>query len=341
MARSDILPDGVKLGLTLDRYAELMGIPEAAFNGLIKDEEIPQYACNTVWKKRHRDNLAMYIAMAEETREEELGYHISRKYLTETHMFGNPITLKRAYVSQVGEETVSTIQAGYTLTYGNDPVTVSIATTVSSANEIRIYYPGEDVEIHPSNISISGGIATISIPKSRLVKPELNDDREDTLRYDNGDNFLETVDVKRVYYDETAGIEYIWVSSTTYAELTQQGKPILENSRLGILKTYPALYANGVWAAKSYTYDSLPLQIRVKYVSGRASSQRVELLTAKLAHTLMPFKPIDCEAVTQYWQKDLEVNKRAVITPYGSSNGAVEAWVFDSRQKLGHGGMIA
>ncbi len=48
----------------------------------------------------------------------------------------------------------------------NDTGTVSVATTVTDPAEIRLYYPGKEAadewEIRPINVTISGGIATIT-----------------------------------------------------------------------------------------------------------------------------------------------------------------------------------
>lgn len=346
MARSDILDPGIVLGLTLDRYAELLRIPEAAFNGLNKSDDDQQFACNTIWKQYNRDHLATYLSAAEERRETEIKFNISKKYLEEDYMYKSYLyNLNKAHLAIVGEQTTTVISTE-TVTYRDiyaaiiDPIILTIATTVTDTDELKVYYPGEDVEIHPSNISISGGVATIKIPRSRLVKPELNDNRDDHLYYETDTNFLETVDVKRVYYNETEGVKLVWLNCTTGAEQTQRAKSEIDDYENSIIRVAPANYSNGAWAYTAFMYAGSPHKVRVRYLSGKIQSMNTQLLTLRLAHALMPYKPIDCESVTQYWQNDAEIGSRNPMTPYGNKNGAVECWVADSRVKKGSGGMF-
>lgn len=354
MARvsDNLLGSGVTLGLTLDRYQELLRLPEASFNGLLKDTDIRRYDCTDIWKQTDRDYVANYIAEAEEMREQELVYPPSpRLILNEMHRFGNPLVLDKKYIVALGTETTSTIEAGVALDHGvetapNDPVTITVTTTVTDATEIAVFYPGESVRILPSNISISGGVATISLPRSRLVDPTLNDDREDPLSYFENDNFLETVDVKRVYMDATSGVVFVWTSmdlvaagALTYpdgSEATQQALGSISNYRLSVVSVYPGSGGSGA----NYTYCIDPTFVRVSYKAGRRSSQRTEIQTLRFAHTLMPYRPQSAEAVQQYWVADNEAHPSKITSPYGWKSGAVEAWIADSRAKIGGGGML-
>lgn len=347
MARSDILDSGIELGLTLDRYAELLRMPEAAFNGLNKPDDAMTFACNTIWKQHNRDHVAQFISVAEERREEELGYHLAPKYLDIDFRYeNNPIVLSRAFLVEIGEKTTVDISTGVAVTYRtlgeiDDPVTVVVATTVTDTDQVKVFYPGEDVEIHPSSISISGGNVTLEIPRSRLVKPELNDNRDDSLMYETDNNFLVTIDIKRVYYDETEGADLVWLNCSTGAEQSQRAQPFIDDTENAIIRLLPSNYSAGAWGLTAYKYTGYPYKIQLKYMSGITQSMNTQLLTARLAHTLMPYKPIDCESVTQYWQEDSTVSPRASMTPYGNKNGAVDCWVADSRRKKGAGGMFA
>jgi len=217
-----VLTGTVELSLVLDRYQQLMGLPINAFNGLNLPTEVPRFECSTIWRQSDRDYLATYIAVAEEMREQELGYHLSPKYIVdEEHDYGIPALLDRKHLIECGVKTTSTIEAGVALDLGpafpsaadppNDPVVVTVTTSVSTS-EIVVFYPGEDVEIRPSKVSAFGGVATIEIPRARLVDNDYNDDREDPLDYYNNDYFLTTVDVKRVYTDTGSGISIVWSS---------------------------------------------------------------------------------------------------------------------------------
>ena len=345
MARvsEDILPEGFVPYMTLDRYQEIMRLPIAAFNGLNKPDEEPQYQCSEIWNQRERDYLALHLATAEEMREAELGYPLAPRYFEGVdYEFASPLILKHKHLVLVGTQKESDISIGVTLDHGVptiiDPVIVTVATTVTDTGEIKVFYPDEAVEIHPSSITISAGVATIKIPRSRLVKPELNDNREDKLYYDNNDNFLETLDVKRVYYDTSDAAYSVWDydSCTSLEESTQLAHIKILDNRLAIVGSLPATYSDGLFAYTQYTNCRFPNRIRLNYVAGRQKSMFTEIMTARLAHTNMPNKPCSCPTVHMYWQED--IMETETLTPYGNKRGAVNAWLADSRQKVGQGG---
>jgi hypothetical protein len=353
MARitAGILPEGFVPGLTIDRYQEIMRLPIAAFNGLNKPDELPVYQCSEIWKQGERDGLAMHLAQAEEMREVELGYPLSLKYFScKTYEYGYPVIIPVKHMIEIGTQKFSDISIGAALTLGvettpNDPVTLVIASALTDASEIRVYYPGEDVEIHPSSVTISGGNITINIPRSRLVKPSLLDDREDHLSYYENDNFLTTVDVKRKYYDISDAAYFIWtedqcacstVSSDVLSEKSQLAFPKIEDTRLSIVYFTPATYSAPTWTAACWSYACEPNHVRLNFTAGRRASMYTEVQTARLAHTLMPNKPCSCPTVHQYWQEDIVDSQQN--TPYGRRVGALNAWLADSRQKVGQGG---
>lgn len=353
----NILPGDAALGLLLDRYQEIMALPANAFNGLNKPIEIPRYECSTIWKQSDRDYLATYIAMAEEMREQELGYYVAPKYTAdEEQNYGVPLTLNKKHLIECGARATSVIEAGAALDLGpvapseadppNDPVEISI-TTVVAVSEIAVFYPGEDVEIRPSSVSATGGIVTIKIPRARLVNPVYNDNREDHLDYYDNDFFLTTVDVKRVYTDTGSGIVIVWDSRgrvvagvQTYPDGRETEQEAVcqiigrQAYRISEVHVYPA--SGGIGAG--FTYCTFPAILRLSYLSGRQSSPRTEIETARLAHVEMPNVPCTCPYVKEYWDKDRVDDPSGLVTPYGYARGAVKAWLSDSRAKVGQGG---
>ena len=349
-----ILSENVELSLTLDRYQQIMGLPINAFNGLNLPTEIPRFECSTIWGQSDRDYLATYIAIAEEMREQELGYHMSPKYITdEEQNYGIPVLLNRKHLVECGVKTTSTIEAGVVLDLGpaapsaidppNDPVVIDIATTVAN-DEIVVFYPGEDVEIRPSSISSAAGIVTIHIPRARLIDNAYNDDREDPLDYYNNDYFLETVDVRRVYTNTGSGISIVWGSVERVLAGVQTYPNASETTQASVVQILgeraKRISEVHVYAGAALTYCMSPKVIRISYLSGRQSSMRTELETARLAHVLMPNVPCTCPYVEQYWIGDRLKDPSGLVTPYGSESGAVKAWISDSRAKVGTGGMF-
>jgi hypothetical protein len=342
MARTQDISLTQQTGLTLDRYQELLGLPIAAFNGLNKPGEFPEYACTTIWSQFNRDNLARYLAVAEEKREQELGYFIAPKYLEneEYNVTLNPYLLNKKHLISIGEKVITTIDDDVAITHSvggviNDPVTLTVATTLTSTSSVVVYYVDEEVPIHPSSIILASGVLTIKIPRSRLVKPEKNLNYEDPLQYDNDANFVTSVDVKSVTYDSTKGVNYVSFGED-YGETLIATTALIKNLRLSAVEIDMS-DINCHIGFSECSSTSNPI-FRISYLSGRQNSVMTEIQTLRLAHCLMPFEPCACEVSQQYWRDDVTENPQSIITPYGSKNGAVEAWVADSRAKVGQGG---
>lgn len=350
--------DGFPIGLTLDRYQEIMRLPIAAFNGLNNPNEYAIEQCSAIWKQSQRDDLAAWIAAAEERRETELGYFLSPKYMVdEEHEYTSPLILEKKKLIAIGTEATTDIEDDVALTHRDlydaiiDPVEITVTTTVTVSTEICVYYPGEDVKIKPSSVAISGGVATIKIPRSRLVDPDLLDDKDDHLQYDDDDNFLTTVDVKRCWTSLATAVTFVWTSSqlayygrvcpANCTEVTQAGCGTISGVRayrIAQMNVFPASFSGETPAGAHFTYGFTPQFVRVSYLSGQRSSPNQELLTARYAHTLMPNAPCSCSYVEQYWQDDRKEAK--FVTPYGNVMGAQDAWMADSRAKIGIGGMF-
>lgn len=348
MARisDNILPDDSTLSLYLDRYQEIMRLPINAFNGLNQPDEQPQYQCSTIWNQSERDYIGEHLAQSEEMRRREVGYYLAPNYEVCDFEFGAPLIIDRKYLVEIGTQTDGVEWLAEALALGvetapNDPVEIVIPTTLTDTSEIKVYYPGEDVEIHPSYIGMDGVNLTIRIPRARLVDPDLNDNREDHLDYYINANFLTTVDVKRVYYDISTGLSYLWegwqVSCSSLSDTGQVGWHRIRNGRLGIIDHRPSTYTGSTASQAVWSHCVLPLWVRLRFVSGRRASMTTEIETVRLSHTLMPNKPDSCPTVHQYWDEDI-VPTEGIWTPYGTLQGAVRAWMADSRAKVGVGG---
>ena len=323
----DVLPV-----LSLDRYQELLKLPMAAFNGLNKPDDIRYaYDCANIWRQTERDNLGLFIKQAEEIRRQELGYFLGPTYVeNEEHDYANPIILEWKHLISLGTLTRELIEEDIVIDHGvetdpNDPVQITVVTSVTDTDEIRVYHDGTEHVIHPSCITITGGVATISIPRSRLVRMDLMDDREDPLSYYENDNFVETVDVGRVYVNTGSGINFVWVN-TDLSETTQSACCRILNRRIS--KVY-------VQSAVCWVRWCPPAIFRTSYVSGLRYSVSNELKTIRFAHSLMPYRPCSCDGSHQYWLEDQV--KTDTLTPYGRTAGAVDAWLADYRARVGYG----
>lgn len=352
-----VLPEFSQLGLTLDRYQELMGLPICAFNGVNYGGESHDSSCLDIVNQSQRDTLAMYLLQAEEIREEELGYFLTPKWRVEEHEVGrdNPFILEKKYLVEVGWPTWALLSEDEAIDFGtgpfstdnppNDPITITLATTVS-VYDIAVTYPDEKVLIHPSSVTSSGGVVTIKIPRCRLVDPAYNDDREDPLDY-YGDYFLDTVDIYCYYADPQYGAEFKWIQPNCDTDCEPNCQPacaIVSGARayeLSIVRLFPATYSSGAWTRTNcFSYSQKPDSARITYKSGRRPSLANELYTIRLAHTLMPRPPCSCDIVKQKWERDRTPAEGGQFSAYGSTVGAIEVWMADSRARVGQGGMF-
>jgi len=338
-----LLPD-VKLSVDLDRYQELMRLPPAAFNGLLRENDIREYDCEHIWNQSDRDNLAMNLAQAQEIREQELGYYLAPIYVDETFLYSNPVVLRRKHLIEIGEEITEDVEDGVSLTLSNggiiDPVEFTVTVDFTDADELVVCYPDEDVEINTQSVTISGTTATVTILRSRLKKHSLDINYYDSEfpRYDDDANFLTTVDIKRRYYQNETGAYFVWMpgNCSVTVQTTQQAQSVIDDYRRSVVNMYPGLYANGAWTYKPLTKNYLPTHINLRYVSGRQRSMNTEMLTARLSH-VQPAKLSPCSIC---YEGDIKVHESGATTPYGNSVAAVEVWMSDSRAKVGHGGMF-
>jgi hypothetical protein len=161
------------------------------------------------------------------------------------------------------------------------------------------------------------------------------DDRDDHLYYDDNANFLTTVDIKRVYYDETNPAQYV-CNSLCNTPTTDSACARVTDHRLAIVRHHAATYSNGVWEHSCESSCHCSRSLTVYALSGKQRSVYTEMLTIRLAHTLMPNAPCSCPTVHQYWQNDIK--ETDILTPYGRTQGAVDAWSMDARAKVGQGG---
>jgi len=206
--------------VTLARYAQIIEYDECAFFG-VDPGNLDQLDCRTIWIKSERDTIAKYLAEAQLEIENQVGFFLSPRWVVgqlSDEPDGNsrlvdggrewslPLVTRWAEVIAGGVRAESTISAGETVSHAADPAVIGpVATTVTDPDEIRIYHPGTDIEMHPSKITISGGNVTIEIPRCRTVTEAAADNDRSGLDYSDtgpGGPFEQTVDIKRVYNSE-------------------------------------------------------------------------------------------------------------------------------------------
>jgi hypothetical protein len=287
-----------------------------------------------------------------------------------------------------GVRAQTLIEAGAAIAYSdvdNDGYweTTTVTVTVAAGQdpcELRIYVPvsnamvqtgGEDQwEIRPINVAITGTTATILFRREQAVKPELQLDLvppadDSHLRGLEGSpagdsNFLNTVDVYRVYNDPQQQATFLWEPFSacgcgTGCELcafTAQTGCLMqrEDPRIGAVS-----YRPGAWNADDESFDSAvwalgrqPDLTRLWYRAGlrnrslacptRTMDPEWAQIVAYYAASLLDRPVCECNNVhawIEHWRQDLAANLENVSfqvspedlnNPFGTRRGAIFAW---------------
>lgn len=313
MARSDI-----KTWLPLDEFARIIGISPLSFNQL-SSTLVPNTVCGDIffqssWQHSDRigrDDIALAIQQAEMEISAEAGFNLMPDWTVAERLpypqpsnpsvygvYGyNPrfqlksVEALKGYMISGGVKTKTLIEAGTAVVRTDVDVdgyaetcTVTVATSLTDANEIHLYYPAKDGndgwEIRPIKVRFSGGNAIITFKAWQIVAANQMDPiNAEPLDADNPASYETTVDVYRVYNDSGTQAQFIWEGSPetfgcgTCAACqlgTQAGCFHIRDHRLGFIVPSPASYSisDGSWTQQEWSVCREPDQIRLWYWSG-------------------------------------------------------------------------
>lgn len=256
--------------------------------------------------------------------------------------------------------------------------TVTVTATVDvgqSPCEIFAYYPdkdGEDeFEVRPIKVEVSGATATITFRREQIVLEELlvdlvppEDDSHLRGVADVDANFLEDVDVYRVYNDPQSQVTFLWEppaggcsccggsGCAQCAYSAQTGCLMLrDDPRLGLVTYHPGSWDpdNLEFTSEGWVDCRAPDITRLYYYAGlrdktldcptRRMDPHWERTVAYFAASLLDRPICECNNVhawIQRWRYDYvsgepdetarEVPRDALDNPFGSTRGAVNAW---------------
>jgi hypothetical protein len=261
-----------------------------------------------------------------------------------------------------GKRATTLIEADVTLTYDDanndnysDIATISVATTVTDIKEIRVFFPGKDAapewEIRPLKVkALAGGTFTATIDAQLLFLPELQDAWPGES-YDAGlditdiANFLEEVDVYRVYTDPEEQLTLNWAGTPeTQAGYLQAKKP-----REGVVYPLPGTYADGSFTDTCFSFQ--PERFYASYLSGAYDIRmgqyivpdrlKMAIVYLTVARLEKPCTSCDNVLAKEAWLKEdlILMQTRSdkkdevkfirpdiIASPFGSRRGEVEAW---------------
>lgn len=345
-----------KMGaVSLADYVSIIGYDECAFNGVYYDGQI-QYDCTMYWMEQQRLDVYRALNEAQTLMEGVLGYPLQPTWITgqpeewendnyvDVQEFSNPVMLRYGYIINPGIKATTVLQSGAVVNYGVEPATVGpIAVDIDHIKEVKIYYPGTEREITPSRITYSGGNLTVYIPRCRLTAtPNLTDIGVD---FNDLDNFLDTIDIKRIYNDPSTAAVLVSphrcnaaCSAVGCSEYTQTACMYARDKRLGIVDIVPATYANNTWSVAtncSYPYGL----VRLNYYAGITNPDYlIKDSIVRLAHARMANEPCGCQVVQALWERDRKapdvLSRERLNCPFGVSEGAWTAYKVAQTLKL-------
>jgi len=244
MARSNI-----KTWLSLDRWAEIIGLNPLNFNQLASTSLFPNNVCGDVFfqydwmhsDRIGRDTIAMAIQAAEQEIAAEAGYNLMPDWTIQERltypqpavpgMYGdamNPrwmfksVELRKGHVISGGVRTKTLIQAGAAVVRSDadadsfqETCTVTVATALTDTNEIRAFYPAKSGadgwELRPITVSISGGNAVIQFKIWQIAAANQMDAMDSpVLDAHDAASYETTVDIYRVYNDPSTQVQFMW-----------------------------------------------------------------------------------------------------------------------------------
>lgn len=242
MARADI-----RTWLSLDEFAQIIGISPLAFNQLTPLHN--NNVCGEIFFQQDwmhsdrvgRESIALAIAEAEQEISREAGFNLMpdwvlderlnypRDYQPESHGWGmnvrwmpKSVEALKGHVISGGIRAKSLIQAGAPVVRTDvdsdqydETCTVIVPTSLTDTNEIHLFYPaqnGDDAwEIRPIKVSISGGNATITFKSWQISAANQMESMDaEVLDPTLPESYETTVDVYRVYNDPSTQVNFLW-----------------------------------------------------------------------------------------------------------------------------------
>lgn len=315
-----------QLAVPLARYAQLVDYSEAAFFGVRRDGQ-DEYACRTIWTRWQRQAVTRALMAAQGEFWKHCGYPMVKTFITaERHDYNRTVLLENCHVIGMGRKVDTLLASGKAVSHATDPVSISQNVTTTDPEEIHVYHPGTDYEIIPSSVVIAGGVATILIPRVRMVALANDNNPDDGWDYTDTSKFEQTVDIRWIYLDPFYQVEVFCQApcacpppvATTFWNSVQMKAP-----RIGHIK----LDCNTSFCGCT------PQYMEVSYLCGLESlSVHAEDAIIRLAHSRMPTEPCGCDFLRGMWERDKTVPD--VLTaerencPFGLSNAAWQSWEF-------------
>lgn len=342
----DILPN---CAVSLSRYAKIIGYEEASFWGMVYENQ-HWVGCGPVWGEGERMRIAIALGEAQQQIEQIVGYplcptwiagtvdeeyRLDNRWIDQQRLKSGRLLTRYPRLIAAGIRATEVIAEGAAVTHGPKVGVVGpIATTVTDPNEIQVYYPDSSRRITPSRISIQGGFVTISIPRFRMIIPDLLNTPEGGIMYEDTTALLGEVDILRVYNDPSVQAVLVQPGcgnshcTRGCGECTHSACIYIRDSHVGEVDILPATRSEdtGLWSPKTLCVGNYSI-VRLNYLAGmRLLNLEAEAAIVHLAHAKLMGPPCACDSITKIWSAANAVprmlTRERINCPLGQSEGA-------------------
>lgn len=367
--------------LSLDRWAEILGFNPLNFNQLDYNVLKPATTCGHMffqysWQNADRlgrEDIAFAIRDAERMIANRVGYNLIPDWTTQerkrTVRPGFPGLYNTTGLNTRGQQKSITANKGHLISGGvqvktgietvaivysdedgdgyDETATVTVATSVTDSDELRIYYPSKEGsdkwEIRPIEIDLDTVVAQAVITFKAwqvVIDAPQQDTAPEALDPTDATNYLTEVDVYRVYNDPQTQVQFLWESDSGLCSCntanctacqfgTQLGCLHIRDPRLGMFAYAPATWnaATSTFTNQDWAVCREPDQVRLYYYSGNEDLELArprndmepfwEYAVAYLAAALLDRPVCGCsnvESLIERWQRD-----RTETTAQGST----------------------
>jgi hypothetical protein len=307
----------------LDIFRKEIQYPPFPFWQLTNDKLPINNDCNTLvleglqmtTQALGREDIRAALAQAEQMIAQFQGYDVASRYRSETIAYtGFPLQLPHGYVQALGTEQLDLIATPNVIYLDrdgdgiNETFQVTTATTVTDPTGLAVFFVATDrfdrhpVEIRPIDISISGGVATISGPAWLMVRPVRYHGYTAQALDPNGVNVLaQTVDVYRRTTDATNAITMTYSNGET---------PILPADAFRIIDTRIGMVTIDRSTCRAWPdhWCGYPVSITVNYLAGYPYPEHWYKAICALAATYLEGGICSCDTALKrlyYWRQDM------------------------------------
>lgn len=326
--------------IKLARYAQIIGYDERPFFGInYSGMSMPQ--CRTIWTLDQRKMIADALCEAQIEIEQETGYPVGIKWIEDDEQAYNCLASARyTHVIEGGIEASEYLAQAEPVDHTNDPAVIGPIALADnySTDEIHVFYPGTEIEIPPSLIDLDTALQTVTIyiPRARMVDPDFINNDDTGIAYTDLANFLTTVDVVRIYNDDSQqAVLYSPQTCSTVCTIDEHTACIqVLQGNIGYLRIVPTTGCN------CGNYKTMKLYYR----AGVPMTKQAEDAIIRLAHSKMPEEPCGCDVAQRLWSRDRNVpenySPERAYNPFGLSDGAWIAWQFAKAMKSVRGSIL-